>query len=89
MSKFKHATEPHVVIMVWFRGGNKALTSIGASLYSKAIEQVCGGSPIVCVLIERKAKHRGKWKQHQHRTCWDQLLVQHKCTVMGKMDGNL
>ena len=29
-------------------------------LYSKAIELVCDGSPIGCVLVERKAQHRRK-----------------------------
>ena len=57
------------------------------NLYSKAIELVCGGSPIGCVLVERKAQNRGKWEQQQHRTSLDQLLVQHKCTVMGKING--
>ena len=34
-----------------------ALSLIGAkpNLYCKAIELVCGGSPKVCVLVERKA----------------------------------
>ena len=48
---------------------------------------VCGGSPVACVLVERKAQHRGKWKQQQHRTSLHQVLVQHKCTVEGKMNG--
>ena len=47
-----------------------------------------GGSPITCVLVERKAQHRGKWEQQQHRTRFDQLLVQHKSTVMDKINGN-
>ena len=36
--------------------------NIGAkpNLYCKAIELVCGGSPIVCVLVERKALDRVK-----------------------------
>ena len=36
--------------------------TIGAKpkLYSKAIELVCGGSPVGCVLVERKAQPRGK-----------------------------
>ena len=45
-------------------------------LYSKAIKLVCGGSPIGCVLVERKAQHRGKKEQQQHRTSLDQLFVQ-------------
>ena len=47
-----------------------------------------GGSPNGCVLVEKKAQHRGKWQQQQHRTSLDQLLVQHKCTVMDEMNGN-
>ena len=44
---------------------NAALSLIGAkpNLYCKAIELVCGGSPKVCVLIERKARHRVKSEQ--------------------------
>ena len=45
---------------------------------------MCGGYPIVYVLVDGKAQHRGKWEQQQHRTSLDQLLVQHKCTVIGK-----
>ena len=52
------------------------------------MELECGGSPIGCVLVERKAQHRGKWEQHQHRTSLDQLKVKHKCTVWGGMNGN-
>ena len=35
----------------------KSLADIGAkpNIYSKAKELVCGGSPMVCVLVERKA----------------------------------
>ena len=47
-------------------------------LYSKAIELVCGGTPIGCFLVDRKVHHRRKKDQHQHRTSLDQLLVQHK-----------
>ena len=57
-------------------------------LYSEAIELVCGGSPIGCVLVERKAQHRGKWEKQQHRTSLDQLQVQHKCTAKAGMNGN-
>ena len=66
------------------------IRDIGAkpNLYSEAIELVFGGSPIGCVLVERKAQHRGKLEQQQHRTSLDQLLVQHKCTVVDKMNGN-
>ena len=39
-------------------------TAIGAkpNLYCEAIELVCGGSPIGCGLVERKAKDRVKWE---------------------------
>ena len=61
---------------------------IGAkpNLYSEAIELVCGRSPIGCLLVERKGQLKGKLEQQQHRTSLDQLLVQHKCTVMGKIN---
>ena len=59
------------------------------NLYSEAIELVCGGSPIGCVPVECKAQLSGEWEQQQHRTSLDQLGVQHKCTVMGEMYGNL
>ena len=44
-----------------------AHTSIGAidaqpNIYCEAIELVCGGSPKVCVLVERKALDRVKWE---------------------------
>ena len=37
---------------------------IGAkpNLYREAIELVCGGSPIGCGLVERKAQDRVKWE---------------------------
>ena len=37
---------------------------IGAkpNLYCEAIEVVCGGSPIGCGLVERKAQDRVKWE---------------------------
>ena len=57
------------------------------NLFNKTIELVCGGSPIVCVLVEWKAQDSGKWEQQQHRTSLDQLLVQHKCTFMVEMNG--
>ena len=59
------------------------------NLYSEAIELVCGGSPIGCVLVEWKAQHREFWEQLQHRTSLDQLFVQHKCTVMGQLNGTM
>ena len=58
------------------------------SIYSEAIELVCGGPPIGCALVERKAQHKVKKEQQQHRTNFDQLLVQHKCRVMSKMNRN-
>ena len=41
---------------------NAALSAIGAkpNIYCEAIELVCGGSPKVCVLVERKALDRVK-----------------------------
>ena len=58
-----------------------AAAAIGAKpdLYSKTIELVCGGSPIGCVLVERKAQHRGKWEQQQHRGKWEQQ--QHRTSL--------
>ena len=44
------------------------------SIYSEAIELVCGGPPIGCALVERKAQHKVKKEQQQHRTNFDQLL---------------
>ena len=49
---------------------NVAVLSIGAkpNLYCKAIELVCGGSPKVCVLVERNAgmdEINGKYLQLQ------------------------
>jgi hypothetical protein len=37
---------------------------IGAkpNLYCKGIGLVCGGSPKICVLVERKSQHRVKWE---------------------------
>ena len=39
-------------------------STIGAkpNLYCEAIELVCGGSPIGCRLVERKAQDRVKWE---------------------------
>ena len=54
-----------------------------------AIELVCAGSPIGCVFVERKAQYKGKWEQYQHRTSLDKLVVQHKRTVMGEINGNM
>ena len=47
-----------------YLSGKLALGSIGAkpNLYCEAIELVCGGSPIGCGLIERKAQDRVKWE---------------------------
>ena len=46
--------------------------SIGAksNLYCEAIELVCGGSPKVCFLVERKARHRVKLEQWQLKPVW-------------------
>ena len=48
--------------------------AIGAkpNLYSEAIELVRCGPPIGCILVERKARRRGKWEQQQHRTSLNQ-----------------
>ena len=54
----------------------------------KAIDLVCGGSPIGCVLVEMKAQHREKWEPQKYRTSLDQLKVKHKCTVNGGLNGN-
>ena len=66
------------------------IATIGAkpNLNCEAIELVCGGSPIGFVIVERKAQHRGKSEEQLHRTSLGQLLVQHKRTVMGKLNGN-
>ena len=50
---------------------------------------MCGGTPIASVLVECKAQHSGKWEQRQHRTSFDQLHKQYKCTVMGEMNEKL
>ena len=55
------------------------------NLLSGAIELVCVDSPIACVLVECKAKHSEKWEQQHHRTRSDQLLIQHKYTVIGEI----
>ena len=55
------------------------------NLISVAIELVCGGSPIACVLVECKAQHTGKWVPQQHRTSFDYMHVEYKCTVMGEI----
>ena len=44
------------------------------NLYGKAIELVCGGSPIFCVLVERKAQHRGMWRQQHTELVWISCL---------------
>ena len=62
--------------------------ALAPNLHSEAIEMVCGGSSIGCVIVERKAQYRGKWEKQQHRTSMDQLEVQHECTVKGGMNGN-
>ena len=49
----------HIIILYYFHGGS---STIGAkpNLYCEAIELVCGGSPKICVLVERKSLHRVK-----------------------------
>ena len=56
---------------------HKGGSIIGAkpNLSSKAIELVCCGTPTGCVLVERKAQHRGKWEQQQQRTSLERDLV--------------
>ena len=66
---------------------NRGALSIGRRDQTKYGEW-CGGCPIGCVLVDRKAQHRGKKEQQLRRTSLDQLLLQHKCTVMGKMNRN-
>ena len=50
--------------------------TIGAkpNLYCEAIELVCGGSPNVCILVERKAWHRVKSEQWQLKSVWISCL---------------
>ena len=45
--------------------------------------------PLQCDLVEYKVQYGGKWEQQQNRTSLDQLRVQHKCTVMGEINGIL
>ena len=59
------------------------------NLIRGAIGLVCGSPIIGCVLAECKVHHIGKWEQQQHRTSLDHLRVQHKCTVMGEINGNI
>ena len=59
------------------------------NLIRGAIGLVCGSPLIGCVLAECKVHHIGKWEQQQHGTSLDHLRVQHKCTVMGEINGNI
>ena len=45
------------------------------NLIRKAMELVCGGSLIACVLVECNAQHSGKWKQQQQGPSLDQVRV--------------
>ena len=49
---------------------------IGAkpNLYCEAIELVCGGSPKICVLVERKSQHRVKLEGWQLKPVWISCL---------------
>ena len=53
-----------------------AVTPVGAkpNLYCEAIELVCGGSPIGCVLVEWKAQGRVKWEGQQLKPVWISCL---------------
>ena len=50
--------------------------AIGAkpNLYREAIELVCGGSPKICVLVERKSRQRVKSKRQQPKQVWISCL---------------
>ena len=74
--------------MTFGLGANLVTTTI-ADLPSKNAHQCTYWCvAIACVLAECRVQHSGKWEQQQHRTSFDQLFVQHKCTVMGKINGN-
>ena len=49
---------------------------IGANpnIYSEALELVCGSSSIGCVLVERKAQHRGKQENPITEPVWISCL---------------
>ena len=62
--------------MHWSEGVNFSMCGHRCipNLCSGAIELVCGGSPIACVLVESKPQHSGKREQQQHRTTADEGL---------------
>ena len=41
---------------------------------------------MTCVIVECRAKHIGKWEQQQHKTSFNQLLMQHKNERLGECD---
>ena len=84
------AARGFVSILVLARGGFPCTHTHWCitNLYSKAIELVCGGFPIVCVLVECKAQPSAKWEQQQHRTSLDQISIQCKSTVMVEINGH-
>ena len=65
------------------------ITIIGAkpNLYCEAIELVCGGSPSLC---PRRVESPGQSKVGAiaAKTSFNQLFVQHKCTVINEISGN-
>jgi hypothetical protein len=60
--------------IIWL--GSTSVQHIGAkpNLYCEAIELVCGGSPKICVLVERKSQHRVKWEGWQLKPVWISCL---------------
>ena len=73
---------------VWHFLGNTIQGLNVINVYQTSLA-VCGSSSIACVLKQCKAKHSGKGEQQQKRTSFDQLRVQHKCTIMGEINGNI
>ena len=67
------------VHLCWTNSQSKlvlAAIAIGAkpNLYCEAIELVCGGSPKICVLVERKSQHRVRWEGQQLKPVWISCL---------------
>ena len=60
----------------------RVIPAAGVLLIGAKPNLVCGGSPKVCVLVERKALALAA------KTSLDQLFVQHLCTVMDEFNGN-
>ena len=60
------------------------------NLYIKAIELVCGGSPFVCVLIERKTSTENTGRNCSTKPVWITCLYNTNvhCTVMCQFNGN-